>query len=144
MTQTQLQYTTIPQIRGKTTTHKPVWFDDHNRRQQSRGHCTTDQPHSRLGGGLDCCDSYLCFSSVALCFVLHAAACEQWQRQTDLADGNSLLHLCFAGFSAQPLYTSSLIATFNVVWTSWPTIGFAVLEQVSLLLPEHLYTKPVL
>jgi len=46
-------------------------------------------------------------------------------------------YLCFAGFSAQPLYTSSLIATFNVVWTSWPTIGFAVLEQVSLLSPEH-------
>lgn len=38
-----------------------------------------------------------------------------------------------AGYSAQPLYTSSLIATFNVVWTSWPTIGFAVLEQVQLL-----------
>ena len=33
------------------------------------------------------------------------------------------------------MYTSSLIATFNVVWTSWPTIGFAVLEQVRALLP---------
>ena len=42
-----------------------------------------------------------------------------------------------AGYSAQPLYTSSLIATFNVVWTSWPTIGFAVLEQVSQSTPHH-------
>lgn len=33
------------------------------------------------------------------------------------------------------MYTSSLIATFNVVWTSWPTIGFAVLEQVPF--PPH-------
>ncbi len=55
-----------------------------------------------------------------------------WQVNTDF-------YLCFAGFSAQPLYTSSLIATFNVVWTSWPTIGFAVLEQVSLHLNPRSY-----
>lgn len=42
----------------------------------------------------------------------------------------NILFAAVSGFSAQPLYTSSLIATFNVVWTSWPTIGFAVLEQV--------------
>ncbi|DBB09563.1 hypothetical protein WJX82_007159 [Trebouxia sp. C0006] len=41
----------------------------------------------------------------------------------------NILFAAVSGFSAQPLYTSSLIATFNVVWTSWPTIGFAVLEQ---------------
>jgi hypothetical protein len=57
-----------------------------------------------------------------------------WQMETGF-------YLCSAGFSAQPLYTSSLIATFNVVWTSWPTIGFAVLEQVSLLSPEHLNSR---
>ena len=36
-----------------------------------------------------------------------------------------------AGFSAQPLYTSAIIATFNVLWTAWPTIAFAALEQAS-------------
>lgn len=45
----------------------------------------------------------------------------------------NILFAAMSGFSAQPLYTSSLIATFNVVWTSWPTIGFAVFEQVSKL-----------
>eukprot|EP01025_Chloroclados_australasicus_P048093 TRINITY_DN5435_c0_g1_i1.p1 TRINITY_DN5435_c0_g1~~TRINITY_DN5435_c0_g1_i1.p1 ORF type:complete len:1141 (+),score=150.88 TRINITY_DN5435_c0_g1_i1:186-3608(+) len=35
----------------------------------------------------------------------------------------------FTGFSAQPLYSSALIASYNVFWTSLPTIAFAVLEQ---------------
>lgn len=33
------------------------------------------------------------------------------------------------GFSAQPLFTSGLIAMFNVIFTSAPTVAFAVLEQ---------------
>ncbi|KAG2451812.1 hypothetical protein HYH02_003588 [Chlamydomonas schloesseri] len=33
------------------------------------------------------------------------------------------------GFSAQPLFTSGLIALFNVIFTSAPTVAFAVLEQ---------------
>ena len=52
-----------------------------------------------------------------------------WCRMSVLNDMMVVKSL-LAGYSAQPLYTSSLIATFNVVWTSWPTIGFAVLEQV--------------
>jgi len=44
----------------------------------------------------------------------------------------NLTYVFFAfvnGFSAQPLYTSGLIATFNLFWTSLPIIGFAVIEQ---------------
>jgi hypothetical protein len=35
-----------------------------------------------------------------------------------------------AAFSAQPLYTSGLIATFNLFWTSLPIIAYALFEQV--------------
>ncbi|KAK9820083.1 hypothetical protein WJX72_005942 [[Myrmecia] bisecta] len=34
-----------------------------------------------------------------------------------------------SGYSSQPLYTAALIASFNVIWTSLPTIGFAIFEQ---------------
>ena len=52
----------------------------------------------------------------------------------------NILFAAVSGFSAQPLYTSSLIATFNVVWTSWPTIGFAVFEQVRQA--THMWAHP--
>ena len=52
----------------------------------------------------------------------------------------NILFAAVSGFSAQPLYTSSLIATFNVVWTSWPTIGFAVFEQVRQA--AHMWAHP--
>eukprot|EP00210_Caulerpa_lentillifera_P009184 g8756.t1 len=42
---------------------------------------------------------------------------------------NVYLNFFFAGFSSQPVYGSILIATFNVFWTSLPTISFAILEQ---------------
>jgi phospholipid-translocating ATPase/phospholipid-transporting ATPase len=35
----------------------------------------------------------------------------------------------FNGFSAQPLYTTAAIATFNVLWTSLPTVAHACLDQ---------------
>eukprot|EP01026_Neomeris_dumetosa_P071035 TRINITY_DN7145_c1_g1_i1.p1 TRINITY_DN7145_c1_g1~~TRINITY_DN7145_c1_g1_i1.p1 ORF type:complete len:1115 (-),score=152.45 TRINITY_DN7145_c1_g1_i1:270-3410(-) len=35
----------------------------------------------------------------------------------------------YTAFSSQPLYSSALIASYNVFWTSLPTIAFAVLEQ---------------
>ena len=34
-----------------------------------------------------------------------------------------------AGFSAQPIYNSALIATYNVFWTSLPTMAYAILEK---------------
>jgi len=42
---------------------------------------------------------------------------------------NVYLNFFYAGFSSQPVYGSALIATYNVFWTSLPTIGFAILEQ---------------
>ena len=42
---------------------------------------------------------------------------------------NVYLNFVFAGFSSQPVYGSALIATYNVFWTSLPTMGFAILEQ---------------
>jgi hypothetical protein len=33
------------------------------------------------------------------------------------------------GFSAQPLFSSALISTFNLFWCATPTVAFAVLEQ---------------
>eukprot|EP00241_Pyramimonas_parkeae_P000712 CAMPEP_0114248118 /NCGR_PEP_ID=MMETSP0058-20121206/13395_1 /TAXON_ID=36894 /ORGANISM="Pyramimonas parkeae, CCMP726" /LENGTH=1017 /DNA_ID=CAMNT_0001361489 /DNA_START=230 /DNA_END=3280 /DNA_ORIENTATION=+ len=34
-----------------------------------------------------------------------------------------------SGFSSQPLYSAALIASFNVFWTSFPTIAYAAFEQ---------------
>ena len=42
---------------------------------------------------------------------------------------NVYLNFFYAGFSSQPVYGSALIATYNVFWTSLPTMGFAILEQ---------------
>lgn len=42
---------------------------------------------------------------------------------------NVYLNFFYAGFSSQPVYGSALIATYNLFWTSLPTIGFAILEQ---------------
>ncbi len=38
-------------------------------------------------------------------------------------------HLLPAGFSAQPLFVSTFISTFNLFWAALPTVAFAVLEQ---------------
>ena len=38
--------------------------------------------------------------------------------------------MCCPGFSCQPMYTTTLIATYNMFWTGLPTIAHAVLEQV--------------
>eukprot|EP00210_Caulerpa_lentillifera_P009522 g9080.t2 len=53
---------------------------------------------------------------------------------------NVYLNFFFAGFSSQPVYGSALIATYNVFWTSLPTIGFAILEQD--VLPETVLQAP--
>jgi len=42
---------------------------------------------------------------------------------------NVYLNFFYAGFSSQPVYGSALIASYNVLWTSLPTMGFAILEQ---------------
>ncbi|GMH43083.1 hypothetical protein BSKO_11005 [Bryopsis sp. KO-2023] len=42
---------------------------------------------------------------------------------------NVYLNFFWAGFSSQPIYGSALIATYNVFWTSLPTMAFAILEQ---------------
>eukprot|EP00803_Ostreobium_quekettii_P001400 evm.model.scf_456.4 EVM.evm.TU.scf_456.4 scf_456:36480-52102(+) len=42
---------------------------------------------------------------------------------------NVYLNFFMAGFSTQPIYNSALIATYNVFWTSLPTIAFAILEK---------------
>lgn len=34
-----------------------------------------------------------------------------------------------AGFSAQPIFTTALISTFNLIFTATPIVAFAVLEQ---------------
>jgi phospholipid-translocating ATPase/phospholipid-transporting ATPase len=34
-----------------------------------------------------------------------------------------------SAYSAQPIYTTAAIATFNVLWTSFPTIAFACFDQ---------------
>lgn len=34
-----------------------------------------------------------------------------------------------SGFSAQPLYNTALISTYNLFWTSLPIIAYALLEQ---------------
>ncbi|PNW71492.1 hypothetical protein CHLRE_16g656500v5 [Chlamydomonas reinhardtii] len=52
------------------------------------------------------------------------------------------------GFSAQPLFTSGLIAMFNVIFTSAPTVAFAVLEQdvsmATVLSTPSLYAETML
>eukprot|EP00201_Polytomella_parva_P018476 CAMPEP_0175055070 /NCGR_PEP_ID=MMETSP0052_2-20121109/9865_1 /TAXON_ID=51329 ORGANISM="Polytomella parva, Strain SAG 63-3" /NCGR_SAMPLE_ID=MMETSP0052_2 /ASSEMBLY_ACC=CAM_ASM_000194 /LENGTH=521 /DNA_ID=CAMNT_0016319853 /DNA_START=21 /DNA_END=1583 /DNA_ORIENTATION=- len=41
-----------------------------------------------------------------------------------------LLYFGFlSGFSTQPLFTTGMISTFNLIWTSAPTVAFAVFEQ---------------
>eukprot|EP00891_Asterochloris_glomerata_P006425 jgi/Astpho2/6425/e_gw1.00093.28.1_t len=49
-----------------------------------------------------------------------------------------------SGFSAQPLYTSAIIATFNVLWTAWPTIAFAALEQATDVSAKNVMAHPQL
>ncbi|EFJ44459.1 hypothetical protein VOLCADRAFT_95397 [Volvox carteri f. nagariensis] len=57
-----------------------------------------------------------------------------------------LLYFGFVtGFSSQPLFTSGLIAVFNLFFTSAPTVAFAVLEQdvsmATVLSVPQLYTE---
>jgi len=40
-----------------------------------------------------------------------------------------LIYAFASAFSSQPLYTSGLIATLNVLWSSYVIVGYAVLEQ---------------
>lgn len=52
-----------------------------------------------------------------------------------------------SGFSAQPLFTSGLIATFNVLFTSTPIVAFAVFEQDLKQVrpgPQGLHSQPEL
>jgi phospholipid-transporting ATPase len=35
-----------------------------------------------------------------------------------------------SAYSSQPIYITAAIATFNVLWTSLPTIAFACFDQV--------------
>lgn len=45
-------------------------------------------------------------------------------------NGPQVVHCFFpSGFSSQPIYASAMIATYNLFWTSLPTIAFALLEQ---------------
>jgi magnesium-transporting ATPase (P-type) len=40
------------------------------------------------------------------------------------------IYLAFvSGFSSQPLYSTAMIATYNVLWTSLPTIAMGVYEE---------------
>ena len=36
---------------------------------------------------------------------------------------------CVSAMSAQPVFTTAAIATFNVLWTSLPTVAFACFDQ---------------
>ncbi|KAG2485813.1 hypothetical protein HYH03_015523 [Edaphochlamys debaryana] len=53
-----------------------------------------------------------------------------------------------SGFSSQPLFTSGLIACFNVIFTSAPIVAFAVLEQdvsmATVLATPRLYAETML
>lgn len=53
---------------------------------------------------------------------------------------NVYLNFFFAGFSSQPVYGSALIATYNLFWTSLPTMAFAIFEQD--VKPEAMYAAP--